>query len=323
MAASRALAPSAQAEVNSFEKKKLCAISVDLDEIPNYFQIHGLEEGGEGSHAVYDIALGRLDALAKSAGIPLTLFAIGSDLERPEARKALAAMRAVGHEIANHSLDHLYDLTRRDRVTILEQIEGGAKAIQRATGERPVGFRAPGYTITDEVFEVLAELGVAYDSSVFPCPPYFALKTAAISAIRVRGRTSRSILDTPRVLTAPTRPYRIGKPYWKRGDGMLELPVQVTRGLRLPFIGTTITMGGPSRARWLARSCVGEPLVNLELHGIDVLDTEDGLEALRPHQMDVRVPLAQKLASLEAVIDVFKGAGYSFVTLGEAAAEFH
>lgn len=296
---------------------------MDLDEIPNYFHIYGLEEKGEGATAVYDIALGRLDALAKSARIPLTLFAIGSDLERPAAAKALAKMRTLGHEIANHSLDHLYDLTRKDRVTVLEQIEGGARAIEKATGQRPVGFRAPGYTITDDVFDVLAELGVAYDSSVFPCPPYFALKTAAIGAIRARGRTSHSILDTPRVLTAPTRPYRIGRPYWKKGSGMLELPIQVTRGLRLPFIGTTITVGGPSRARWLARSCVGEPLVNLELHGIDVLDANDGLEALRPHQMDVRVPLQTKLASLEAVIDVFKSEGYAFVTLAEAATQFH
>jgi hypothetical protein len=232
-------------------------------------------------------------------------------------------MRAVGHEIANHTLDHLYDLTRRDRAAIRDQIEGGAKAIERATGERPAGFRAPGYTITDEVFDVLAELGVSWDSSVFPCPAYFALKATAISWIKLRGRTSHSILDTPRVLSAPTRPYRIGRPYWTKGEGILEMPIQVTRGPRLPFIGTTVTMGGPSRARLLARACVGEPLINLELHGIDVLDAGDGLEALRPHQMDVRVPLAQKMASLEAAIDVFKGAGYAFVTLSEAASQFH
>ena len=47
-----------------------------------------------------------------------------------------------------------------------------------------MGFRAPGYTITDEVFDVLAELGVAYDSSVFPCPAYWAAKAAAIGLHR-------------------------------------------------------------------------------------------------------------------------------------------
>ena len=78
--------------------------------------------------------------------------------------------------------------------------------ITRATGEAPVGFRAPGYTITDEVFSVLAELGVAYDSSVFPSPAYWAAKTAAIGMISLRSRTNRSIVDTPAVLVAPTTP---------------------------------------------------------------------------------------------------------------------
>jgi hypothetical protein len=100
---------------------------------------------------------------------------------------------------------------------------------------------------------------------------------------------------------------------------MLEFPVQVTRGLRLPFFGTTVTLGGPARARWLARMCVGEPLVNLELHGIDVLDAADGLEALRAHQPDVRVRAATKLEALHAAIETLRAAGYAFVTLREAA----
>jgi hypothetical protein len=169
------------------------------------------------------------------------------------------------------------------------------------------------------VFEVLTELGVAYDSSVFPCPAYWGAKAVAISWIGLTGRTSRSIVDNPAVLLAPTQPYRVGTPYWKRGSGLLEIPVQVTRGPRLPFFGTSVTLVGPSRARWLAKMCVGEPLVNLELHGIDVLDATDGLEALRPHQQDVRVPWARKVEALHAVVDVLRDAGYAFVTMGEAA----
>jgi peptidoglycan-N-acetylglucosamine deacetylase len=171
------------------------------------------------------------------------------------------------------------------------------------------------------VFEVLSELGVAYDSSVFPCPMYWSAKAVAISWIAMTGRTSRSIVDRPTVLLAPTRPYRVGSPYWKRGSGLLEIPVQVTRGARLPFFGTSVTLAGPKRARWLAKMCVGEPLVNLELHGMDVLDATDGLEALRPHQQDVRVAWARKIEALHAVVDVLRAAGYAFATMGEAARE--
>ncbi len=299
---------------------RLCAVSVDLDEIPNYYAIHGLSPpAGRGASAVYDVALGRLDALSRAEGVPLTLFAIGADMAREESAAALRGMAERGHEIGNHTLDHLYDLVRRDRAEIERQVQAGITVLEGATGARPSGFRAPGYTVTDELFDVLAESGVAYDSSVFPCPPYYAAKAAKLAAIRARGRRSRSVLDTPAVLAAPTGPYRVGRPYWRRGDGMIELPIQVTRIGRLPFIGTTLTLAGPARARWLARAVVGAELVNLELHGIDVLDAADDLEALRPHQVDVRVPATRKLEALSAVFEVLRRAGYAFVRLDEAA----
>jgi peptidoglycan-N-acetylglucosamine deacetylase len=302
---------------------RLCAVSVDLDEIPNYYAIHGLTAPlGPEKSLVYDVAVDRIQSLAKDLSLPLTLFAIGSDLARPEAASKLRAASDSGIEVANHSLDHRYDLVRLGRDEIRLQIEEGSRAIQRATGIPPVGFRCPGYTVTDEVLEVLGELGVVYDSSVFPCPAYWVAKTAAIGAIALRGRRSRSIIDTPAVLMAPSRPYRIGRPYWRRGKGLLEFPVQVTRGLRLPFFGTTITLWGPRLARRLARMCIGEPLVNLELHGIDVLDAGDGLEGLRPHQPDVRVSKERKLEALAAAIQELRSAGYSFVRLRDAAEAF-
>jgi hypothetical protein len=299
---------------------RLCAVSVDLDEIPNYFGIHGLPPPvGPSSTLVYDVAIDRLTAFAHELSIPLTLFAIGSDLARPAAADRLRKAAEGGFEIANHTLDHRYDLVRLGRDEIRRQVNEGASAIERATGVVPMGFRAPGYTVTDELFDVLEELGVAYDSSVFPSPAYWAAKTAMIGLISALGRESRSIVDTPNVLRAPVRPYRVGRPYWQRGAGILELPVQVTRGMRLPFIGTSVALRGPELARWLAKSCEGEPVVNLELHGIDVLDAADGLSTLRQHQPDVRVPVDQKLLSLRAAIEELRSSGYSFVTLKTAA----
>ncbi len=187
---------------------------------------------------------------------------------------------------------------------------------------RPKGFRAPGYTITDQVFDLLAESGYAYDSSVFPCPMYFAAKTAAISLIAARGRTSHSIIDNPLVLTAPSEPYRIGRPYHTKGDGMIELPVQVTSGPRFPFIGTSVTGAGPRGAKVLAKMCSLHTFVNLELHGIDVLSASDGLEALRPYQVDVRISLQRKLDAIETAVKTFTESGYAPVTMEEAAAAY-
>ncbi len=299
---------------------RLAGVSVDLDEMPNYFGIHGLPSPeGPVSTLCYDVALERLGALAADLGIPLTLFAVGSDLARPGAASGLARAHAAGAEIGNHTLDHRYDLVRLGRDAIRGQIQGGADVIEKVTGERPVGFRAPGYTITDEVFDVLDEVGVEYDASVFPCPFYYAAKAVKIALISLQGRASRSIIDNPAVLTAPTRPYRVGRPYHTRGRGLVELPVQVTRFARLPFFGTSVTLWGPSVGARLARGCVGEPFVNLELHGIDVLDASDGLEMLRDHQPDVRVPAAAKVAAIRAAVGELRGAGHEFVTHRTAA----
>jgi hypothetical protein len=309
------------------ESERLAAVSVDLDEVGCYAQIHGLDVRGAGAalHAVYDRCLPRFARLFEDEGIRATFFVIGRDLERPQAAAAVRALVAEGHEIGNHSLSHFYDLTRRSRGEIRAEVAGGIEALLRTTGRAPVGFRAPGYTVTDTVFEVLAELDVTYDSSVFPCPAYHAAKASAILALGVRaaiglGRPSRSIVDRPAVLVAPADPYRVGRPYWRRGDGLVELPIAVTRVARLPFIGTSVVAGGEAVARALARQCVGRPLVNFELHGIDLADADtDGLDWLRPHQPDLRRRGASKERALRAAIATLRDAGYRFVTLADAA----
>ena len=302
---------------------RLAALSVDLDEVGCYAAIHGLQPPTEAaSRAIYRRALPRLAALFEDEGVRATFFAIGEDLDDENGAR-LRGLVEAGHEIGNHSLSHRYDLTRLDRATIRDEVEGGIEAIERHTGVRPEGFRAPGYTITDEVFEVLAELGVRYDSSVFPCPAYYGLKVGAIGAIRAAGRRSHSVVDDPRVLTAPADPYRVGRPYWRRGRGVLELPIGVSRGPRLPYIGTFVALSGAAGARWLTRSILGRPLVNLELHGIDLADADaDDLGFLRPHQPDLRRSALEKATALRSAIGTLRDAGYELVTLGEAAARF-
>jgi hypothetical protein len=93
----------------------------------------------------------------------------------------------------------------------------------------------------------------------------------------------------------------------------------VTPGLGLPFFGTSIGLGGAGVARFLARRCAGEPLVNLELHAIDFLDASDGLQGLLGHQPELRVPLERRLDALSAALDELARAGYAFVLLAEAA----
>jgi hypothetical protein len=305
--------------------ERLAALSVDLDEIPNYYAIHGLTAvpGDERVHAVYAKAVPRFRALLAELGVPCTFFVIGQDMRDARALDEAKMLVAAGHELANHTENHRYDLTRMGRDGMKREVQEGVESVAKALGRAPAGFRAPGYTITDELFEVLAECGVAYDSSVFPCPAYWGAKTAMIGLIRAMGRRSHSVVDTPAVLTAPADPYRVGEPYWTRGarDGaMVELPIGVTRGPRLPYIGTSVMSGGPVVASALTKMIVGRPLVNLEMHGLDLLGArEDGLESLAKHQRDLAVSVERKEQTLRAVVGQLQREGYRFVTLMDAA----
>ncbi|HEY2734559.1 MAG TPA: polysaccharide deacetylase family protein, partial [Polyangiales bacterium] len=233
----------------------LCAVSVDLDEIPCYAAIHGLSGLPlMAAEAIYRAALPRLEALFDELDLRATFFAIGRDLAVPHAAAAIRRLAERGHEIGNHSQDHLYDLTRRPGEQQRAQIESANRIIGELIGHAPRGFRAPGYTIDDRLLALLAELGFAYDSSVFPCPAYYIPKLLVIQTYRLLGRPTRSLIDHPRVLTAPADPYRVGAPYTRRGSGLLELPIGVTREAtgRLPYIGTSLTVGGARGARVLS-----------------------------------------------------------------------
>jgi hypothetical protein len=296
--------------------KKVCAISVDLDPIRFYEQIHGIAETAT-EHLIYSTAIERISDWAREHSVPVTWFVVGRELNSPEVMAKLAALYARGDELANHTEHHHYDLTRRSFDEMQKEVEWVTEKLSNITGETSFGFRAPGYRITNRFVSVLREANVLYDSSLFPCPSYWAAKATILLGQRIFRRQSRAILDNPRVVFGPRLPYRMGKDYLSRGTGLLQLPISVTPKLRLPFIGTSLALMGETAAKAMAYSIAQQPFVNLELHGIDALDKRDGLERLARVQPDLRISWEQKLSTLEAVLSVLKRSQFSFVTLRE------
>ena len=286
---------------------RLASISVDLDSLPHYCRIHGLPETVLDERArglVYSTAVPRFRELLRNVGAPGTFFAIGEDLADPKAAAALREAHASGIEVANHSFSHDYALTRRSPTSIHEELERAEEAILAATGERPVGFRAPGYTLNAALYAATVERGYLYGSSTFPAAPYYAAKAAVMGALALARRPSRSILDSPRVLLAPRTPYRPdpAQPYRRGSGAVLELPMTVTPGVRFPFIGTfAATLPLPAvRSAWSA--CRGDTLFNFELHAVDVLDSADGIpHELVRQQRDLRVASGRKMERLATI----------------------
>ena len=104
------------------------------------------------------------------ADVKATFFMLGWIAERyPELVREIAA---AGHEIGTHSYWHrkVYDLEPDD---FRADIERSLEVIQSAAGCRVAGFRAPSFSIrpgSEWALDVLADLGLRYDASLFPAP---------------------------------------------------------------------------------------------------------------------------------------------------------
>ena len=204
----------------------------------------------------------RFRELLRAVARPATFFAIGEDLADRGGRGSLRQAHAGGIEVASHSYAHDYALSRRAPDAIREDLARGDEAILAATGTRPVGFRAPGYTLTPRSTAATAALGYLYGSSAFPAAPYYAAKAAVMGALAVAGPPVAVDARQPRVLLAPRSPYRPdpGQPYQRGSGPVLELPMAVTPGVRFPFIGTFATTlplsAGAGRVALVPGRCV-------------------------------------------------------------------
>src|SRR4051812_43452773 len=116
------------------------------------------------SHAEFGVRVGapRILGLLGEHGIVSTWFVPGHTLETfPE---STAAILAGGHEIACHGWFH-EDAAALDRADEMNLLERCAAAVERATGARAVGWRAPYWSLGPASLELIAEAGFAYDSS--------------------------------------------------------------------------------------------------------------------------------------------------------------
>lgn len=300
-------------------------ISVDLDSLPHYCRIHGLDDSLLDSRArelVYTVALPRFIELFSKLSIPATLFVVGEDLENEAARAALKAAQSEKIEIGNHSFSHDYALASRAALTVAADLSKAHHAIADATGAEPVGFRAPGYALSGALYQAIGALGYQYDSSVFPAAPYYAAKALVMGTLVVLRRPSGAYLDTPRVLLAPPQPYWPDPTHpYRRGSGqVLELPISTAPWTRIPFIGTFALVFPPLVVQAAYRSMRQTKLFNFELHALDLLDQEDGVPAeLAKRQRDLEVRWSKKRARLEKILKQLQQ-DRELMTLARAAA---
>ena len=110
----------------------------------------------------------KLLSLVAKTNSRATFFVLGYVAEKhPDLVRRIHDM---GHEIGYHGWDHelVYELSPQDFRQILRR---GIECIERLIDKRPIGFRAPQWSINERsswALEILAEEGFVYDSSLAP-----------------------------------------------------------------------------------------------------------------------------------------------------------
>lgn len=137
-----------------------------------------------------------LDRLGER-GITATFFVVGQIARSHPA--LVRRMAAEGHEVASHSWDH----RRVHRFTpeaFREDVRVSKDALEQAGGAAVVGFRAPTFSVmrdTAWAIDELADLGLAYDSSIFPVRhDRYGVPDAPRSPFVARGERAE-ILELP------------------------------------------------------------------------------------------------------------------------------
>jgi polysaccharide deacetylase family protein (PEP-CTERM system associated) len=129
----------------------------------------------------------RLMDIMEERRVHATCFFIGHIAKRFPHLVREAVQR--GHEIASHSYEHrlIYTMTP---AAFLEDASRSRKLLEDIAGAPVAGFRASGFSVTEQTpwfFEKLVEAGYSYDSSMFPASRgHGGMKTARMDPHRMK-----------------------------------------------------------------------------------------------------------------------------------------
>ena len=112
------------------------------------------------THLLLDL----LDSIDSTAGTPgkATFFVLGWIAERLPA--LVREIQNRGHEVASHGYGHAL-CHGQEECDLIEDLCRSKKTLEDITGRPVTGYRAPSFSITPQVLEIVCECGYRYDSS--------------------------------------------------------------------------------------------------------------------------------------------------------------
>lgn len=230
--------------------KPIASLSLDLDNKWSYLKTHG--DPWETFPTYLDYVVPRFLKFTQDRDLKMTVFVIGQDAVLEKNHEAIRAIADAGHEIGNHSFNHepwlhLYTPEQVDRE--FSKTEDAIKAI---TGKQPVGFRGPGFSLSDEVLRTMIRRGYEYDCSTFPT----YLGPIARAYYFFRSRLSHEQKEERKELFGSWKDgFQTNQPFrWNSAHGeLLEVPVTTMPIFKVPIHASYILyLGGYST--WLAKA---------------------------------------------------------------------
>ncbi len=145
------------------------ALTIDLEDWHQLFHRRLTGEEIRPTASVVGATHRLLDVLDE-AGVRATFFVLGNVAEAYPELVLEVARR--GHEVGSHTHSHelIFNL---EPAAFRADMERSLAGLQDLTDQPILGFRAPEFSVghlRHWCFEILAELGFRYDSSVFPLP---------------------------------------------------------------------------------------------------------------------------------------------------------
>jgi hypothetical protein len=290
--------------------KTLASISLDLDNKWAYLKAHG-DPSWQDYPSYLPTILPRILDILGERNQKITFFIVGQDAEQEINLPVLKRITDEGHEVANHSHNHEPWLHLYGPKRLAEEFDKAERAISKATGQMPVGFRGPGFSLSDEVLRTLMRRGYVYDGTSFPTflgpiarAYYFWSSGLSKDQKDDRKELFGRFVDGFKSLS----PYRFG---W-RGKTIVELPVTTMPIFRLPihgsyllFLGQYSTFLAKAYFKFALSLC---KLTSLEphflLHPLDFMGFEDDEEmAFFPTMTE---PTEKKVQLITDCIDILR-----------------
>lgn len=254
------------------------AISIDTDSLDIVYSAFKKKRIGE-KDVTYKNILPRYLEFLKEKKVNATFFVIGSHIKNPYHKSLLRRIVDEGHELANHTFNHYFNFSRLPLDKKEEEIVRCEKLIEKTTGIKPVGFRAPGWDIDSETMKIIEGRGYLYDSSVFPS--FFRTVYLVYLFMLNRGKPHSISMGSLWNSFAPLKQYHpnLDKIHIIGNSKIIELPINVTPISRIPFFGSVLFA---TKSRFLfnysLKSVYGSNVpLNYELHTIELYDKENDL----------------------------------------------